>query len=51
MKRHSNGVSANSKAKGHYWWRDEVNADGGKRYIRRRVRFAERRIWKTEYSV
>lgn len=42
------GVSLRQRAAGLHRYRDEVKADGGKRYLRRRVRFLERRLWKRE---
>lgn len=29
-------------------WRDETKSDGGKRMLRRRVRYAGRRLWSKE---
>lgn len=47
--KHSKGVSLRNRAAGRWYWRDEINADGGKRYLRRRVRYLERNAWQRAF--
>jgi hypothetical protein len=37
-----------SRIKGILAWRDESNADGGKRYLRHANRYAEETLWRAE---
>lgn len=46
--KHSRGVSLRNRAAGTHRYRDETKADGGKRYLRRRVRALEKKAWKKE---
>jgi hypothetical protein len=48
MAGHSSGVSLRNRASGPNRYRDEAKADGGKRRLRRRVRYIERARWRRE---
>lgn len=47
----SRGVMLRGRAAGMHFWRDETNADGGKRYLRKRAKRRERRQWKKEQGI
>lgn len=49
--RKSRGVMLRGRAAGKHFYRDEVNADGGKRYLHHRVRQMERRAWQREAGI
>jgi len=51
MSKHSRGVMLRNRASGKHYWRDEVSADGGARYLRKRVRRIERAAWRREYDL
>lgn len=48
--KHSSSVAGKSSWDGRGYWRDELDFDGGKRYIRRRVRRLEDRGWRREHA-
>lgn len=45
---HSRGVILRNRAAGVHRWRDEADADGGKRHLRRQVKRRERRQWQAD---
>lgn len=51
MAKHSRGVQLRNRAAGICFWRDEVSADGGKRYLHKRVRQMERKAWRREWGL
>lgn len=51
MARHSRGVSLRARGAGTHFYRDEADADGGKRHLRRRARRRGERSWRHEFEL
>ncbi|WP_189041138.1 hypothetical protein [Micromonospora sonchi] len=47
----SRGVILRARGAGRSFWRGEENADGGKRYLRKRAKRSERRQWQADYEL
>ncbi len=50
MSNHSAGVILGKRAAGGHYYRDEIGADGGKRYLHHRVRLLEEKAWRREFA-
>lgn len=46
----SKGVILRSRGAGLHFYRDEVSADGGKRYLRKRAKRRGERQWRKEWD-
>lgn len=50
MANHSRGVSLRNRTSGLHRWRDEVTADGGKPYLRRKIRRSGKQQFRRELA-